>query len=140
MLQEIAPTQEGDLVINIGPQHPSTHGVLHLVITMNGETIKKIEPHLGYIHRSIEKMCESLNYRQFIYVTSRMDYLSSHINNHGCALIVEKGLQIEVPQRAQVIRVLMDELTRLASHQLWWGALAMDVGAITTGFNGFFKI
>ena len=65
MLQELIPTQEGDLVINIGPQHPSTHGVLHLVITMNGETIKKIEPHLGYIHRSIEKMCESLNYRQF---------------------------------------------------------------------------
>ena len=137
MLQELIPTQEGDLVINIGPQHPSTHGVLHLVITMNGETIKKIEPHLGYIHRSIEKMCESLNYRQFIYVTSRMDYLSSHINNHGCALIVEKGLQIEVPQRAQVIRVLMDELTRLASHQLWWGALAMDVGAITPFFHAF---
>ncbi len=137
MLQELIPTQEGDLVINIGPQHPSTHGVLHLVITMNGETIKKIEPHLGYIHRSIEKMCESLNYRQFIYVTSRMDYLSSHINNHGCALCVEKGLQIEVPQRAQVIRVLMDELTRLASHQLWWGALAMDVGAITPFFHAF---
>ena len=69
---------EGELVINVGPQHPATHGVLHLVITLNGETIKKIEPHLGYIHRSIEKMCESLTYRQFIYVTSRMDYLSAH--------------------------------------------------------------
>src|SRR5436190_24302601 len=93
----------GDLVINVGPQHHSTHGVLHLVITLNGETIKNVEPHLGYIHRSIEKMCESLSYRQFIYVTSRMDYLSSHINNHGCALCVEKGLQIEVPPRAKVI-------------------------------------
>src|SRR5580692_9267938 len=128
---------EGDLVINVGPQHPSTHGVLHLVITLSGETIKKVEPHLGYIHRSIEKMCESLSYRQFIYVTSRMDYLSSHINNHGCALCVEKGMQIEVPPRAKVIRVLMDELTRLASHQLWWGAMAMDVGALTPFFHAF---
>ncbi len=127
----------GDLIINVGPQHPSTHGVLHLVITLNGETIKKVEPHLGYIHRSIEKMCESLTYRQFIYVTSRMDYLSSHINNHGCAMCVEKAMQIEVPPRAQVIRVLMDELTRLASHQLWWGALGMDIGALTPFFHAF---
>jgi NADH-quinone oxidoreductase subunit D/NADH-quinone oxidoreductase subunit C/D len=137
MIEEIGTTEQGDLVINVGPQHPSTHGVLHLVITLNGETIKKVEPHLGYIHRSIEKMCESLSYRQFIYVTSRMDYLSSHINNHGCALCVEKGLQIEVPARAKVIRVLMDELTRLASHQLWWGAMAMDVGALTPFFHAF---
>jgi NADH-quinone oxidoreductase subunit D len=126
-----------DLVINIGPQHPATHGVLHLVVTLNGETIKKVEPHLGYIHRSIEKMCESLSYRQFIYSTSRMDYLSSHINNHGCALCVEKGLQIEVPRRAQLIRVLMDELTRIASHELWWGAMAMDLGAFTPFFHAF---
>ena len=67
------PVDSGDMIINIGPQHPATHGVLHLVITLNGETIKKVEPHLGYIHRSIEKMCESLSYRQFIYITSRMD-------------------------------------------------------------------
>lgn len=137
MIEELTSTAQGDLVINLGPQHPSTHGVLHLVITLNGETIKKVEPHLGYIHRSIEKMCESLSYRQFIYVTSRMDYLSSHINNHGCAICVEKGLQIEVPPRAQTIRVLMDELTRIASHVLWWGALAMDVGAITPFFHAF---
>ncbi len=128
---------EGELVINIGPQHPATHGVLHLVITLNGETIKKIEPHLGYIHRSIEKMCESLTYRQFIYVTSRMDYLSAHINNHACAMAVEKAMQIEVPQRAQYIRVILDELTRIASHELWWGALAMDVGAFTPFFYAF---
>ena len=128
---------EGQLVINVGPQHPATHGVLHLVITLNGETIQKIEPHLGYIHRSIEKMCESLTYRQFIYVTSRMDYLSAHINNHACALTVEKAMQIEVPLRAQYIRVIMDELTRIASHELWWGALAMDVGAFTPFFYAF---
>jgi NADH-quinone oxidoreductase subunit D len=127
----------GELVINVGPQHPATHGVLHLVITLQGETIKKIEPHLGYIHRSIEKMCESLSYRQFIYVTSRMDYLSAHINNHACALCIEKGLQLEIPPRAQVIRVLMDELTRIASHELWWGAMAMDLGAFTPFFYAF---
>lgn len=138
MLEHVATTNaEGDLIINVGPQHPATHGVLHLVITLNGETIKKVEPHLGYIHRSIEKMCESLTYRQFIYVTSRMDYLSAHINNHCCALVVEKGMQIEVPERAQVIRVLMDELTRIASHELWWGAMAMDIGAFTPFFHAF---
>lgn len=129
--------EEGDLVINVGPQHPATHGVLHLVITLNGETIRKLEPHLGYIHRSIEKMCESLSYRQFIYVTSRMDYLSAHINNHACAMTVEKGLQVEVPERAQYIRVIMDELTRIASHELWWGAMAMDLGAFTPFFYAF---
>ena len=137
MIEELGTTEQGDLIINVGPQHPSTHGVLHLVITLNGETIKKVEPHLGYIHRSIEKMCESLSFRQFIYSTSRMDYLSSHINNHGCVLCVEKGLQVEIPPRAQVIRVLMDELTRIASHTLWWGAMAMDVGALTPFFHAF---
>ena len=137
MFEEVASTEQGDLVINIGPQHPATHGVLHLVITLNGETVKKVEPHLGYIHLAIEKMGESLSYRQFIYVTSRMDYLSSHINNHGCAMLVEKALQIEIPSRAQYIRVIMDERTRLASHQLWWGAMAMDIGALTPFFLAF---
>lgn len=128
---------EGELVVNMGPQHPATHGVLHLVVTLNGETIKKIEPHLGYIHRSIEKMCESLTYRQFIYVTSRMDYLSSHINNTACALLVEKGMQIEVPERAKVVRTILNELTRIASHELWIGAMAMDLGAFTPFFYAF---
>ena len=128
---------EGELVVNMGPQHPATHGVLHLVVTLNGETIKKIEPHLGYIHRSIEKMCESLTYRQFIYVTSRMDYLSSHINNTACALIVEKGMQIKVPERAKYIRTILNELTRIASHELWIGAMAMDLGAFTPFFYAF---
>ena len=137
MVEEIGRTAEGDIILNVGPQHPATHGVLHLVITINGETIKKVEPHLGFIHRSIEKMCESLSYRQFIYVTSRMDYLSSHINNHACALCVERGLQVEIPVRARVIRVLMDELTRIASHELWWGAMAMDLGAFTPFFHAF---
>lgn len=135
--EEIETTEEGDLIINVGPQHPSTHGVLHLVITLNGETIKKVEPHLGYIHRSIEKMCEKLTYRQFIYSTSRMDYLSSHINNQGCSLCVEQGLQVEVPPRAMAIRILMAELTRISSHLLWWGAMTMDIGALTPFFWAF---
>jgi NADH-quinone oxidoreductase subunit D len=137
IIRDTTQDGSGELVINVGPQHPATHGVLHLVITLNGETITKIEPHLGYIHRSIEKMCESLSYRQFIYVTSRMDYLSSHINNLGCALTVEKAMQIEVPPRAKVIRVLMSELTRIASHELWLGAMAMDLGAFTPFFYAF---
>lgn len=135
--EQLPSTDEGYLVINVGPQHPATHGVLHLVITLDGEIIRKVEPHLGYIHRSIEKMCESLTYRQFTYVTSRMDYLSSHINNHACAMTVEKAMQIEVPERAQVIRVILDELTRIASHELWIGAMAMDLGALTPFFYAF---
>lgn len=137
MIEEMISSKEGELVINLGPQHPSTHGVLHLIITLQGETIVHLEPNLGYIHRSIEKMCESLSYRQFIYVTSRMDYLSSHINNQGCAMAVEKAMQIEVPERAEYIRVLMGELTRIASHELWWGSMAMDLGALSPFFYAF---
>ncbi len=130
-------TEEGEFVINMGPQHPATHGVLHLKIGLDGETIKKIEPHLGYIHRSIEKMCEQLSYRQFIFTTSRMDYLSAHINNQACVLAVEKALQVEATPRAKAIRVLMAELTRLASHQLWWACMGLDLGAVTPFFYAF---
>ncbi len=137
LLGEDIVTEEGEFVINIGPQHPSTHGVLHLKVWLDGETIKKVQPHLGYIHRSIEKMSESLSYRNFIYATSRMDYLSAHINNQACALCVEKGLQIEAPPRAQMIRLIMAELTRLASHQLWWGCTGLDLGAVSPFFYAF---
>src|ERR1035437_7848566 len=137
MIEEIGRTTEGDVMINVGPQHPATHGVLHLVITINGETIKKVEPHLGFIHRSIEKMCESLSYRQFIFVTSRMDYLSAHINNQACALAVEKGVPIEATPRAQAIRSIMAELTRLASHQLLWACAGLDLGGVTPFFYAF---
>jgi NADH-quinone oxidoreductase subunit D/NADH-quinone oxidoreductase subunit C/D len=135
--QQIGSTQSDEFVINVGPQHPATHGVLHLQIKLDGEKILDIEPHNGYIHRGIEKMCESLNYRQFIYLTSRMDYLSAHINNQACALAIEKGLGIVAPPRAQVIRVLMAELTRLASHQLWWGCTGLDLGAVSPFFYAF---
>jgi NADH-quinone oxidoreductase subunit D/NADH-quinone oxidoreductase subunit C/D len=126
-----------EFIINVGPQHPSTHGVLHLQIKLDGEQIRNIEPNLGYIHRGIEKMCESMGYKQFIFLTSRMDYLSAHMNNHACSMLVEKGLQIEISERAKVIRILMSELSRLASHQLWWGSTGLDMGAVSPFFYAF---
>ncbi len=123
--------------INMGPQHPATHGVLRLLLTIDGEIIKKVEPDLGYIHRSIEKMCERDSYQQIVHLTDRMDYLSSHINNEAVCLAVEKALKVEVPERVKVIRTIIAELTRIASHTLWWGVMGMDVGALTTYFYGF---
>jgi len=123
--------------INMGPQHPATHGVLRLLLTIDGETIKNVEPDLGYIHRSIEKMCERDSYQQIVHLTDRMDYLSSNINNEAVCLAVENALQIEVPDRVKVIRTIFDELTRIASHNLWWGVMGMDVGALTTYFYAF---
>lgn len=123
--------------INMGPQHPATHGVLRLLLTIDGEVIKKVEPDLGYIHRSIEKMCESDSYQQVVHLTDRMDYLSSHINNEAVCLTVEKALELEVPERVKVIRTILGELTRLSSHMLWWGVMGMDVGAFSSYFYGF---
>jgi NADH-quinone oxidoreductase subunit D len=123
--------------INMGPQHPATHGVLRLLLTIDGEVIKKAEPDLGYIHRSIEKMCEKDSYQQIVHLTDRMDYLSSHINNEAVCLAVENALELEVPDRVKVIRTILGELTRLSSHMLWWGVMGMDVGALTTYFYGF---
>ena len=137
LLGEDHYNEEGEFIVNMGPQHPSTHGVLHLKVWLDGETIKKVEPHLGYIHRSIEKMSESLSYRQYIYVTSRMDYLSAHINNQACALVVEKALQVEVPARAQTIRVILAELTRISSHLLWFASIGLDLGGVTPFFYAF---
>ncbi|WP_242131296.1 NADH-quinone oxidoreductase subunit D [Aestuariivivens marinum] len=123
--------------INMGPQHPATHGVLNLLLTIDGEIIKKVEPDLGYIHRSIEKMCERDSYQQIVHLTDRMDYLSANINNEAVCLTVEKALQLEIPDRVKVIRTIIGELTRISSHCLWWGVMGMDVGALTTYFYGF---
>ena len=131
------PLEEQEYFINMGPQHPSTHGVLRLVLKLDGEIIQKVEPHLGYIHRSIEKMCEKDSYIQIVHLTDRMDYLSSHINNEGVCLAVEQGLEVEIPERVKVIRTIIAELTRLSSHQLWWGVMGMDLGAITSFLYGF---
>lgn len=123
--------------INMGPQHPATHGVLRLVLTIDGEIIKKVDPDLGYIHRSIEKMCERDSYQQIVHLTDRMDYLSAHINNEAVCLVVEKALELEVTERVKVIRTIVGELTRLASHMLWWGVMGMDLGALTSYFYAF---
>jgi NADH-quinone oxidoreductase subunit D/NADH-quinone oxidoreductase subunit C/D len=133
----VTDLESQEYFINMGPQHPSTHGVLRLVLSLDGEIIRKVEPHLGYIHRSIEKMCEKDAYQQIVHLTDRMDYLSCHINNEAVCLAVERGLQLEVPPRVKVIRTIISELTRLSSHQLWWGVMGMDLGAITTFLYGF---
>jgi len=128
--------EKQDYIINMGPQHPSTHGVMRFVLSLEGETVKNVEPHCGYIHRGIEKMCEKLSYQQIVHLTDRLDYLSAHINNEAVCLLVENALQIEVPERVKYIRTIIDELNRLASHQLWWCAFGMDLGALTTFFYG----
>jgi NADH-quinone oxidoreductase subunit D/NADH-quinone oxidoreductase subunit C/D len=122
--------------VNMGPQHPSTHGVLRLLLKLEGEKVLNVQPHIGYIHSGIEKMCESLTYSQIIHLTDRMDYLSAHMNNEAVCLAVEGALQIEVPERVKYIRTIMDELMRISSHQLWWSAFGMDMGALTTFFYG----
>jgi NADH-quinone oxidoreductase subunit D/NADH-quinone oxidoreductase subunit C/D len=130
------PEEQQEYVINMGPQHPSTHGVLRLVVSLKGETVVSVQPHIGYIHSGIEKMCESLAYPQIIHLTDRMDYLSAHINNEAVCLTVEKALQVEIPERVKVIRTIMAELTRIQSHQLFWATFGMDLGALTTFFYG----
>ncbi|MCF6223183.1 MAG: NADH-quinone oxidoreductase subunit D [Flavobacteriaceae bacterium] len=123
--------------INMGPQHPATHGVLRLILTIDGEIIKNVEPDLGYIHRSIEKMCERDSYQQIVHLTDRMDYLSANINNEAVCLAVENALELEITDRVKVIRTIIGELTRLSSHMLWWGVMGMDLGALTTYFYAF---
>jgi NADH-quinone oxidoreductase subunit D len=139
MTEEITPIVDIDqqeYIINFGPQHPSTHGVLRFVVSLEGEVVKHLQPHIGYIHRGIEKMCESLTYQQIIHLTDRMDYLSAHMNNEAVCLCVEKALDIEVPERVKYVRTILDELNRIASHQLWWCSFGMDMGGQTCYFYG----
>ncbi len=117
------------MVLNMGPQHPSTHGVLRVVLELDGETVVKARPEIGYLHTGIEKNCEALTYSQAVTLTDRIDYLAPLSNNLGYCLAVEKLLDLQVPKRAQYIRVMLVELTRLASHLVWLGTHAMDLGA-----------
>ena len=117
------------MVLNMGPQHPSTHGVLRVVLELDGETVIKARPEIGYLHTGIEKSCEALTYSQAITLTDRIDYLAPLSNNLGYCLAVEKLLGLEIPKRAQYIRVLLTEMTRLNSHLVWLGTHAMDLGA-----------
>jgi NADH-quinone oxidoreductase subunit D len=135
-VKDIITDEQQEYIVNMGPQHPSTHGVLRLVLSLKGEIVKNIEPHIGYIHRGIEKMCESITYPQIIHLTDRMDYLSAHINNEAVCLNVEKALEVDIPERVKYIRTIMSELTRIQSHQLWWASFGMDLGGLTCFFYG----
>ena len=136
IIKDVIIGENEDYIINLGPQHPSTHGVLRFEVCLKGETVKYLIPHIGYIHRGIEKMCEAITYPQIIHLTDRMDYLSAHINNEAVCLLVEDAMQVEVPERVKYIRTILDELNRIASHQLWWCAFGMDLGALTSFFYG----
>jgi len=119
------------MVLNMGPQHPSTHGVLRVVLELDGERIVKATPEIGYLHTGIEKTCEAKTYSQAITLTDRLDYLAPLSNNLGYCLAVEKLLGLEVPKRAQYVRVLLTEMTRIASHLVWIGTHAIDLGAMS---------
>jgi NADH-quinone oxidoreductase subunit D len=119
------------MVLNMGPQHPSTHGVLRLVLEIDGEAVVGLAPDIGYLHTGIEKTCEAKFYQQVVPLTDRIDYLSPMSNNLCYCLAVEKLLELEIPERAQYLRVLFNELTRIQSHLVWLGTHAMDIGALT---------
>lgn len=122
---------DDEYVINIGPQHPSTHGVLRLQTVVDGETVKRIYPHLGYIHRGIEKMCEEYTYPQTLALTDRLNYLSAMMHRHALVGVVEEAMGVELTDRIKYIRTIMDELQRLDSHLLYCGCCAQDLGALT---------
>lgn len=136
IIEKQADLIDEEYFINMGPQHPSTHGVLRLLVNLHGEIVKDLKPYCGYIHRGIEKMCERNTYPQIIHLTDRLDYMSAHQNNEAVCMLVENALEIDVPERVKYIRTIMDELSRLGSHQLWWAAFGMDLGALTTFFYG----
>ena len=126
-----------DYVVNIGPQHPSTHGVLHFRVALEGERIRKIDPHLGYIHRGVEKISEQMTYPQTLALTDRLDYLGAMQNRHALCMCIEQAMGVEVSDRVQVIRTIMDELQRIDSHILFFSCLCQDLGATTAFLYGF---
>ncbi|HVP06707.1 MAG TPA: NADH-quinone oxidoreductase subunit D [Candidatus Acidoferrum sp.] len=126
-----------EFVVNMGPHHPSTHGVCRLLLTMDGERVIKIEPYIGYLHRAIEKICENRTYPQCIPILDRFEYVTAMSCNYVFALAAERLAKIEVPERAEYLRVIMLELNRIASHLLWYGTTSLDLGAITPFLYGF---
>lgn len=132
--KEVRVFDEDDFVVNIGPQHPATHGVLRFRTAVDGEEIKKIDVYMGYIHRGIEKICEGLTYPQTLHFMDRLDYFSAHPYHHCLCMVYEEAAGIQISRRAQVIRVIMDELSRIASHCLFFGTFCMDLGATSMLF------
>lgn len=137
MVERLKILHYDQYVINIGPQHPATHGVLRFRLSLEGEVVRKIDIRCGYIHRGIEKLCESRTYPQTLAFTDRLDYLSAHQNRHALCMCIEKAMGIEVTERVQYIRTIMDELQRIDSHLLMFSCMAMDMGAITSFIYGF---
>ena len=128
---------DDDYVVNIGPQHPSTHGVLHFRVDLEGETIRKVDPILGYIHRGVEKISEKMTYPQTLALTDRLDYLGAMQNRHALCMCIEQAIGVEVSDRVKVIRTIMDELQRIDSHILFFGCLCQDLGATTAFLYAF---
>ena len=130
-------TENRYMTINMGPQHPATHGVLRLLLELDGEIIVKATPHLGYLHRGIEKLAETMTYNQALTLTDRLDYTNGLANNLSYCLAIEKLLAIEIPKRAQYLRVMLAELQRIAAHLIWIATHALDIGAMTVFFYAF---
>jgi len=128
---------ESEMVINMGPSHPATHGVLRIVLKLNGETIVKAIPEVGYLHRAMEKLAENKTYHEFMPYTDRLDYLAPYSNNVALCLAVEKAAGVEAPIRAQYIRTMACELARISSHLLWLGTMVMDTGALSLFLHTF---
>ncbi|MEK7872070.1 MAG: NADH-quinone oxidoreductase subunit D, partial [Nitrospirota bacterium] len=126
-----------DMLVNMGPQHPATHGVLRVVLDLEGEKIVKATPYLGYLHRGVEKLAENMTYQQFITLTDRMDYVASMLNNFAWVRAVEKLMQIKVPDRAEYLRTIIAEMQRIIGHLFWLGVQALDIGAMTVFFFTF---
>lgn len=124
-------TLENEMVLNMGPQHPATHGVLRLLVSLDGETIRKVVPDLGYLHRGYEKLAEATSYHEFIPHTDRLDYLQPIANNVAYTMAVEKLIHLEVPERGKYIRTICSELGRIQSHLIAYGTMVMDIGALT---------
>jgi NADH-quinone oxidoreductase subunit D len=126
-----------ELLLNVGPQHPSTHGVFRIIVKLDGEVIKEATPVMGYLHRGTEKLAENLNYTQIIPYTDRMDYVSAMTNNYVLCHAVETIMQLEIPERAEFLRLIVMELQRVASHLVWWGTYLLDIGAMTPFLYAF---
>ena len=136
-LEVLDQSLESQMTLSMGPQHPSTHGVLRLELVLDGEMVVKTTPDIGYLHTGMEKLFEYKKYQQGIVITDRMDYLNPLGNNLAYVMAVEKLLELEIPERAQTIRVLTCEMQRIASHLVWLGTHALDIGAMTVFFYAF---
>lgn len=120
-----------EILLNVGPQHPSTHGVFRIIVKLDGEMITEAIPVMGYLHRGTEKLAENLTYTQIIPYTDRMDYVSAMTNNYVLVNAVERLMGLEIPERAEFLRLIVMELQRIASHMVWWGTYLLDIGAMS---------